>query len=114
MKVNVVQLAISLVVSALIAYGLHTFNRGDNAIVLAVGSFVFLGTVSGVFSGLGLKDGRASINVKLLAGLFYPIGLILGVIFMLVDFQVSLYVILNGIIFLMFLSISYGIGTAKQ
>ena len=114
MKVDPIKLIISLALSAIIAYGLYHFNRGDFSLVLTIGSFIFLGILSGTISGVGLTNRRASTNVKVLAGVFYPLALVVNIIFMFVNFTVPIYVIVNGLFLLIFISLAYSIGKAKQ
>lgn len=115
MKVNLILTVIMVLLSALIAYAFYHFHKGETKLILAIVSFIYIITTLVVTGGISLYNERASINIKIISFIFFIIGLILNFIFMLIiNFSIPLYIILNGLFFLFYISISYGIGKAKQ
>ena len=114
MKVNFVQTIIAIAVSLLIAYGLYSFHDSENKILLSSGSFVFL-MVTLIFAiGTSFELPRTTTNVRVVSGIFFAIALISNLIFTFINFSIPSYVIINGILLLVFILIAYSINKAKQ
>ena len=102
MKVNFVQTIIAIAVSLLIAYGLYSFHDSENKILLSSGSFVFL-MVTLIFAiGTSFELPRTTTNVRVVSGIFFAIALISNLIFTFINFSIPSYVIINGILLLVF------------
>ena len=114
MKINFVQTTIAIAVSLLIAYGLYSFNDNENRILLSAGSFLFLATTLVLTIGTSFQLPRTTTNVRVVSGIFFGVALISNLIFMFVAFSVPSYVIINGILLLVFILIAYSINKAKQ
>lgn len=114
MKINFVQTIIAIAVSLLIAYGLYSFHDSENKILLSTGSFVFLATTLVMTIGARFELPRTTTNIRVVSGFFFATALISGLIFTFVNFSVPSYVIINGILFLVFILIVYSINRAKQ
>jgi hypothetical protein len=114
MKINFVQTIIAIAVSLLIAYGLYSFHSSENKILLSAGSFVFLATALVMTIGASFELPRTTTNIKVVSGIFFVIALISNLIFTFINFSVPNYVIINGILFLVFILIAYSINKAKQ
>ncbi len=114
MKINFVQTIIALAVSFLIAYGLYSFHSSENKILLSAGSFVFLATSLVISIGINFEFPRTTTNIKVVSGIFFTIALIINLIFTFINFSVPSYVIINGILLLVFILIVYSINKAKQ
>ena len=114
MKINFVPTIISTAVSLLIAYGLYSFHDNENKILLSAGSFVFLATTLVMSNGASFELQRTTTNIKVVSGIFFAIALIGNLIFTFVNFSVPIYVIINGILILVFILIVYLINQAKQ
>jgi hypothetical protein len=114
MKINFVQTIIAISVSLLIAYGLYSFHNSENKILLSGGSFVFL-TVTLIFAiGTSFELPRTTTNVRVVSGIFFAIALFSNLIFTFLNFSVPSYIIINGILLLVFILITYSINKAKQ
>ena len=112
MKIKVIPLIIVLGISAIIAYGLFSFCKNDNALLLAIiGGIMLFVTLAATF-GVSFEPHRTSVNIKVTSIVFFLLALISNVIFAFVHFSVPLYVIVNGIILLLWLLIVYGINRA--
>ena len=114
MKVNFVQTIIAIAVSLLIAYGLYSFHDSENKILLSAGSFVFLATALVMTIGASFELPRTTTNIRVVSGIFFAIALISNLIFAFINFSVPSYVIINGILLLVFILIVYSINRAKQ
>ncbi len=114
MKINFVPTIIAIAVCLLISYGLYSFNSTQNKILLSAGSFVFLATALVMTIGISFELPRTTTNVRVVAGLFFTIALISNLIFTFINFSIPSYVIINGILLLVFLLIAYSINKAKQ
>ncbi len=114
MKINFVKTIIALAVSALIAYGLYSIHDSEYNLLLSIGSFIFLSMT--LVSQVGIDYGlpRTSLNIRVVAGIFFVIALISNIVFSLISFTSSSYIIINGILLLIFLLIVYSIRQAKQ
>jgi hypothetical protein len=114
MKINFVPTIIAIAVSLLISYGLYSFNSTQNKILLSAGSFMFLATALVMTIGISFELPRTTTNVRAVSGLFFTIALIGNLIFTFINFSIPSYVIINGILLLVFLLIAYSINKAKQ
>ncbi|MCB9427057.1 MAG: hypothetical protein H6584_08555 [Flavobacteriales bacterium] len=114
MKANFVEIIIAIAVSLLIAYGLYSFHDSENKILLSVGSFVFLAVTLIFTIGTSFELPRTTTNVRVTSGIFFVIGLISNLIFTFLDFSVPSYILINGILLLVFILIAYLVNKAKQ
>lgn len=114
MKVNYVQTIIAIAVSLLIAYGLYSFHDSENKTLLCSGSFVFLAATLAMSIGTSFDFPRTTTNIRVVSGIFFAIALISNLIFTFIFFSVPSYVIINGILLLVFILILYSIYKAKQ
>jgi hypothetical protein len=114
MKINFVQSIIAIAMSLLIAYGLYSFNSSENKILLSAGSFVFIATALVMTIGVSYELPRTTTNIRVVSGIFFVIALISNLIFTFINFSVPSYVIINGILLLVFILITHSINNAKQ
>jgi hypothetical protein len=114
MKVNIVQTIIAILISTLFAYGFYNFSLTENKIVLSIGSFIFLGITSTISFGCSFELSRTNTNIKTLAILFFFIALLSNILFTLLFFSVPAYVLINGILFLIFMLTTYSVYRAQQ
>ena len=114
MKINFVQTIIAIAVSLLIAYGLYSFHESENKILLSVGSFVFLAITLIPTIATSFELPRTSTNVRVISGIFFTVALISNLAFTFLNFSVPSYIIINGILLLIFILIAYSINKAKQ
>lgn len=114
MKINFVQTIIAIALSFLISYGLYSFHGSENKILLSAGSFIFLATTLIMTIGISFELPRTTTNIRVVSGVFFTIALISNLIFSFINFSVPSYIIINGILLLVFIVISYSINQAKQ
>jgi hypothetical protein len=110
MKIDPVMLIVSLSISALIAFGFYTANQGEIYLwLITIGSaFLCFITLSGILAvSFDVKGGSG--NYKIVSALFFIITLISNIIFNFLNFTLAPYIIINGILFLLFITIEYAI-----
>jgi hypothetical protein len=106
MKANFVYVVIALAISALITYGFYSFYEGDNKILLTAGSMIFL-SVTLLFSfALKFKErARTTVLVRTVSGIMSGVVLITNR---------DVYIIICGLLLLIYSLILYSIVRAKQ
>ena len=114
MKINFLQTIIALAMSLLFAYGLFSFHAFENKLLLGAGSFVFLSTTLILTMGANFEFPRTTTNVRVVSGVFFIIALISNLIFTFIDFSTPSYIIISGLLLLVFISIAYSIIKSKQ
>lgn len=115
MKINIIPILIALAISVLIAYALYSFCKTEGqelllAIVGGISTFLPLATCLGV----RIPEGRTSVNLATIGGVFVGIMLISQLVFTFVQFVPPALVIVDGLLLLVFLLCAYAIGKAKQ
>ena len=110
MKIHWILILISLGIAVLVGYG---FYAGTSNLFLTFGGggVLFL-TLFGFFA---VSFGRGSANLKVLSAIFFVISLIEHLIFAFAGFKQAAYIIITGILFLLYLMIFYAIAkTLKE
>jgi hypothetical protein len=93
---------------------LYCFHVRENKLLLSVGSFVFLATTLWLTIGISFELPKTTTNIKVVSGIFFAIALLSNLIFTFINFSVPGYIIINGILLLVFILIAYSINKAKQ
>lgn len=114
MKVNFVKSVIAIAISGLIAYGFYAFHNGENKLLLSLGCFLFTATTLLLTIGINFEFPRTTTMVRTVSGIFFVVALLSNFIFSFTDFSVPFYVIVNGILALIYVLIAYTISKAKQ
>lgn len=114
MKVKIIPCIAAIVLSALVAFGFYTWCRCENMnLLIAIAGGAVLLLTSCTTLGISLPDNKTNINVKVLSGIFTCLFLVINIIFCCFSsFSIPLYAIINGILLVVWLLITYGI--AKQ
>jgi integral membrane sensor domain MASE1 len=110
MKISPVMLVVSFAISGLVAYGFYTANHGEASFwLITVGSGILCFTaLSGILAvGFDVRGGTG--NYRIVSALFLIISLISNVIFNFLSYTVASYIIVNGILFLLYIVIEYAI-----
>ncbi len=112
MKIKAIPSVIVLGISAILSYGLYSFCKSDNAILLAVfGGLMSLATLATAL-GVTFNHQGKSVNIKVVSLVFFVLALISNVIFARCAFKTPTYIIVNGLLMLIWLLIVYGISKA--
>jgi hypothetical protein len=116
MKINIVTLLIALAVAVLVAYGFHAANSGEEyvlALTLGAGLTLFI-TLSGTFAVRTKGERGGTANIRIVSGIFFLVTLIEQIVFSFVPLSLPPYIIVTGILMLIYLLIVYGIGKALR
>jgi hypothetical protein len=117
MRINIITLIIAFAIAALAGYGFYVANGAIADIPLANalgGGIVLFVTLAGAVA-VGTKDGSGStMNIRLLSSIFFVVMLVEQLIFCFVPFSMPPYIIITGILLLVYILIAYGIGKAMQ
>lgn len=104
MKVDILKGIIAVAISALLAYACYEvcdFERLQWFV--AVGALLTLGTPLMFALGLSAKQERSSVMLKALSWTIFTVELLANGIFVFFDFSIPVYVIVNGLVLLLFL-----------
>ena len=114
-KINVVPVVLAFVLSALAAYAFYAYaDCKEQALVLAVGSFIMLmGTLFGLM-GFSYEHKRNLTMIRVVSLVFFLISLVSNIIFSSVGFAVPAYVIVNGFIVLICFMTAYFIARSAE
>lgn len=115
MKVKVVPTIIALGISTLLAYALYNICHTEGKeLLLAIGGGLCLFLTLATCLGVRFEQSRTSANVAVVGAVFFVLMLISNALFAYLQFETHTYVIVNGILLLLFLLIAYLIAKAKQ
>ena len=108
MKINIVMLAITFGIAALAAFGFYSGNSGDHRILFTIGSGLsFFIALGGVFALSSPHGGIAKIKVTSI--LFFIALLVEHLIFSFTVIRLAPYVIITGILLLLYVLICYAV-----
>lgn len=117
MKVNMVFLLISLAIAALAGYGFFSWNSGDPfqlLITIGTGIMVFI-TLSGIIALQTISEKGSVGNIRALSVVFLIIFIISNIIFSIISLITpSSYIVINGILLLVYILIAYAINRALR
>ncbi|GHT79980.1 hypothetical protein FACS1894130_10290 [Spirochaetia bacterium] len=114
MKVNVVLLLIAFAIAALAAFGFYAGNGDETyrwviTIGFGVGLFVTLGGIFALSSANG-----GTVNIKVTSVLFFIALLIENLVFSFTAVRLAPYIIITGILLLVYVLVVYGIYRALK
>ena len=110
MKVNFVMLFIALAIAALMAFGFYSGNDKDQyvwLITIASGIMGFI-TLAGILA-VSFEGRGGTGNVRVVSILFFIASLVSNLIFSFITLNLAPYIIVNGILLLLYILIGYGI-----
>ena len=117
MRINFVYLAIAFGIAALLGFGFYSANghADDKPLVNAiVGGAVLFITLAGALA-VSSKDSRGvNVNIRTVSWVFFVIMLIEQAIFCIGRLLVAPYVIITGLLMLVYLLIAYSIGRSMR
>lgn len=106
MKVNFVNSLIAVAISALLAYACYEICDYERVQwVITIGAFITIALPVLFAMGISAKEQRGAIMLKTLSYVFFVMELVANGIFVFFDFQVPVYVIINGLLLLIYLLI---------
>jgi len=114
MKLNFVNFFIALLISTLLSYGLFSFNKSENDMLLTLGGFLCFLLTLVISMGVDFQRQRTTTNIRVVSIVFFLITLVSNLIFANFVFNVPLYIIINGVLILIYIFIAKSIYTSKQ
>lgn len=114
MKIDLVRTIVSIGISALIAYGFYSFYEDTNRLLLTYGSLIGLSLTLLWSLGVNLPRPRTTTVVRTISAAFFVVFLISNLVFSFLNFTIPAYAIVNGILMLLYILISYSIASEKQ
>ena len=115
MKLDLVKSLIAVAISALLAYACYEICDYEHVRwVIAAGAFVAIGAPMMLALGVSSQQERSSVMLKTLSWVFLLIEIVSNAIFVFLDFSIPVYIIVNGLILLMFLLIYNSIYRTKM
>lgn len=107
MKINTFPALIAILVSALIAFGFYSFTDNAEKLLLAIGGFIFSAVSLMLFVGAQYGHYTRNINVRSTSLMFFGAFMVSNTAFCFMAFEPATYIIINGILFLIFILIIY-------
>ena len=115
MKVKVVPTIIALGISVLLAYALYEICHTEGKeIMLAIGGGICLFLTLATSLGVRFEQSRTSANTAVIGVVFFVAMAISNALFAYLHFETHTYIIVNGILMLLFLLIVYLVAKEKQ
>ena len=108
-QVKFFQLIIAIALSALISFGFYSMDIESNKLLIAIGGFVFFAITLACTIGIQFETAGVSTNVRVLSSIFFVVGLVSHIVFSFFSSSVPLYVIVNGIVILVYALIVNGL-----
>lgn len=111
MKVNLVNSIIAVALTALVVFGFYSWcYYGELKLLLTIFSSISILLTLGTTIAVSMSRKRSGVNIKIVSSIFLLFFLVSNAIFCgLTEFTVSVYVITNGVILLVWFMLCYGI-----
>lgn len=113
MRPNAGNLLIALGISALMAYGFWAIG-GDLRTYVGVGGFTYLAGTLIPAIGINYELQRAGVNLRIVCGIFFVLGLAINGGFALLGSSTTAYILVSAISFLVYLFLGNVIYGARQ
>ncbi|MGV3459606.1 MAG: hypothetical protein ACO1N9_04030 [Flavobacterium sp.] len=107
MKINPFPALIAILLSALIAFGFYSFTDNSEKVLLTVGGFIFSAVSLLLFVGTRFGHYTRNVNVRHTSAMFFAAFMMSNIAFCFMAFEPATYIIINGILFLIFILIIY-------
>ncbi|MFM7671937.1 MAG: hypothetical protein ACKO6Q_05015 [Bacteroidota bacterium] len=112
MKVNIVPSLVSLGLSLLLAYGFYELGHEPTRLIHTIGGGLFMLTALTFLIGVQFENPRTTTNVRTLSSVFFLTALLSHVLFSLTSFSISLYIITEGILIMIYILMVYSLSKA--
>lgn len=115
MKFNVFLTITAILVAGLIGYGFYSANAEEQFVwLLSCGSGISLGISLIGFLGISTQGKAGGANIKVLSSIFFILFLISNIVFSFTAIKVAPYIIINGILLIIYAIGTYEIIKSKQ
>ena len=111
-----VNILITIVLSALLSYGIVILNpdSGIDPTAASVGSFIFFASTLVTAFGLNYDAARTGVSLRLVALITFIFAVVINCVFKFSPFSTTSYVFISGISFLCFVLLANGIYHTNQ
>jgi hypothetical protein len=110
MKLNFVMTLISLGIASLAAYGFYAMNGGElYVLLLTISSGVALFVTLTGWLGISFTGHGSTVNIRVVSGIFTVLFIISNLIFSFTRIIRAPYIIVNGILLLIYILIVYSL-----
>ena len=115
MKFNVFLSVIAVLIAGLIGYGFYAANSGEGFVwLITFGSGICMAlSLIGILT-VSTKGRAGGINIKALSSIFFVVFLISNLVFTFTTIKLAPYIIINGILLLIYAVSTYGIIKSRQ
>ena len=116
MKLNVTNTVIAVVLAALLSYLCYTLSNHESVRTLITAGSFFTSAIA-LIAALGLRVPeypRTSVLLKTVSSIFATLIICDNIIFSFFDFSVAFYIILTGLLLVVFLLVYSSVYNAKQ
>ena len=114
MKINSFMAIISVAIAALIGFGFFMANEGETyRILITIGSGLSLFVTLGGIIALSSPHGGTG-NIRVVSGLFFAVLLVIHGIFSFITIKMAPYIIIVGLLMLIYILICYAITRALK
>jgi hypothetical protein len=107
MKINPVTTAIAVGISALLAYGFYSFNYNTQHALLGIGSFISFTITLFFVLGARFDFYTKNINMRSVSAMFFGIFFTSHVLFSFLKFTQGVYIVVHGVVLLLYFLIIY-------
>lgn len=115
MKIDWIKSVIVILINALIVYGMYSVCDFEALRGVLVGVAATALTITGLFTmGISVEGQRSAAILKLLSGIVYVLFLIIDWIFATIEFTIPLFIIVNGLLLLLYAVLAVSIARTKQ
>lgn len=114
MRIHPVNFLITIVASALLAFGITNIAASAMKLTVCIGSFVFFASTLATAFGFTFEHARTGVNLRIFSLISFGAALLLNFTLVFFAFSISSYIGICGIAFLCFVLIANAIYGAKQ
>lgn len=114
MNINPVNLLAALIVSALLSFGIYSIDNAEPLKMLfTFGSLLFFASTLCLAIGCTFTSTRAGVNIKIVAMIFFILALLFNLLWAIFGFSQTSYIIVGGILFLIYIVVANGVYKAQ-
>ena len=104
MKIDLLKTTIAILICALLAYASYETCRVESARwIISIGSFITLSIPFTLALGVLAKKERSLVLLSVLSWIMFAVEIVVNFCFILVDFSIPAYVVVNGLLFLLYM-----------
>ena len=106
MKIDSIKTIIAVVISALLAYACYEICKFERVQwIITIGTFLTIGIPCVLSLGVSSKEKRLAVMLKTFSSIILTVEIVVNFVFVFFDFSVPVYVIVNGLLLLVFVLI---------